>query len=186
MDWSPVLIYLTRDGRAVVNSRLRKYPERGVEVESREWKKTAERMNAFYAKFPAERRLTVTYEHLASDPAESIREICQFLQLDFEPQMLRFWEQEHHTTFGNDGTRSLIARNRIMAQEQQTARADTEAIKRVRGRHGAHYDDVGLAIKLDLRWTRELTPEQLAVFDAIAGDTNKQFAYEPAERAAAR
>jgi hypothetical protein len=73
-----------------------------------------------------------------------------------------------------------------MAQEQQTARADTEAIERVRGRHGAHYDDVGLAIKLDLRWTRELTPEQLAVFDAIAGDTNKPFAYEPAERAAAR
>jgi len=95
MDWSPVLIYLTRDGRAVVNSRLRKYPERGVEVESREWKETAERMNAFYAKFPAERRLTVAYEHLASDPAESIREICQFLQLDFEPQMLRFWEQSH-------------------------------------------------------------------------------------------
>lgn len=41
-----------------------------------------------------------------------------------------------------------------------------------------YYDKVGPSIKLDLRWLHELGPEELAVFDSIAGKVNEPYAYE--------
>jgi hypothetical protein len=183
---APVLIYLTRDGRAVVNSKLRKYPETDIRVEAREWKERVERMNEFYADFPERQRLTIAYEQLASQPESIIRNLCDFLNLDFEPGMLRFWEHDHHTTFGNAGTRSLIARFRGQSAERRPATPANSVLANVRSRHGTHYDDVGLAIRLDLRWKWELTAEQLEAFETIAGETNRPFAYDEASPSTAR
>lgn len=175
---SPVLIYLTRDGRAVVNSKLRKNPETDIRVEAREWKERVNRMNEFYANYPERQRLAIAYEEFASQPESVIRSLCDFLELDFEPGMLRFWEHEHHTTFGNAGTRSLIARFRAQSSSEEQPTAAVNALENLRTRHGTHYDDVGLAIRLDLRWRRELTAEQLEAFEAIAGETNQPYAYD--------
>jgi hypothetical protein len=73
-----------------------------------------------------------------------------------------------------------------MAGERPNGPSDTGVIDRVRSRHGTHYDDVGLAIRLDLRWKRELTAEQLAAFETIAGETNRPFAYDEASPSTAR
>lgn len=179
-EWSPALIYLTRDGRAVINSLLRKYPSRNLEAEIRKWQKKVLRMNEFYAGFPERQRFKLSYENLATNPDEVMRAVCRFLELDFEPEMLRFWEHEHHTTYGNSATRSLIARYRLTSGQGEATQAAAQVMERVRGRHGAHYDDLGLAIKLDERWRRDLSAEQLRVFEEIAGATNKSFAYDPA------
>ena len=46
----PILIYLARDGRAVVNSYLRKYSDRTIVEETVRWKRNAEDMEKLYRK----------------------------------------------------------------------------------------------------------------------------------------
>lgn len=165
---TPFLLYIVRDGRAVVNSRLRKYPDRSIEQEARHWKRVTERGNAYYDSFPADRRYRIAYEELATRPAEVISRLCAALQIDFDPSMLRYWEHDHHTTFGNTATRSLIARYRTQFG------SGAETVEITRARHGDHYDQIGLAIRLDERWKRELSEDQLAVFESIGGDLNRR------------
>lgn len=170
---NPFLLYIQRDGRAVVNSRLRKYPDRNMEQEVRHWMRINDRMNAYYDKFPAERRYRLSYEDLATRPEAVISDLCKALDIEYFPSMVRYWEHNHHTVFGNAGTRSLIARYR---KEFGVAEKPPESysLEVMRERHGDHYDQVGLAIRLDERWKRELTAEQLAVFESVGGELNRQ------------
>lgn len=105
---APVFIFLTRDGWAVVNSLMRKYPEKGIEHTTLSCKRWVEDLNDFYQQFPPDNKLTVSYESLATQPSEIIRGLCEFLQLEYEPEMLDYWKHEHHPIEGNMGTRSLI------------------------------------------------------------------------------
>lgn len=167
-DISPFLLHIVRDGRAVVNSKLRKYPDRGIDEESRHWKRVCERMNKYYEQFPADCRYRMSYEELATEPEPVIRRLCDALRIEYMPSMLRYWEHDHHTTFGNTATRSLIDRYRA----QFGVGGQTVAV--TRARHGEHYDQIGLAIRLDERWKRELTEEQLSVFESIGGELNRR------------
>ena len=169
------LVWVTRDGRAVVNSYLRKYPDRSVEELTEEWRRDVGRFRAFYESFPAERRARVAYEALATAPEATVRTLCADLGLDFEPAMLRYWEHDHHTVSGNTGTRSLIQRYR----RERGEAADQGALDETQRRHGSHYEALGLDIRLDLRWVDEMTEDQKATFEALAGEDNAPFAFNP-------
>lgn len=41
--------------------------------------------------------------------------------------------------------------------------------------HGEHYEKRDLSIKLDLRWKKELSTENLEIFNRIPGDANKPY-----------
>jgi hypothetical protein len=168
----PILLYIRRDGRAVVNSRLRKYPGKRLEDEVLHWKRNVVAMNDYYGRFPFPRKHSVRYEDLTARPEEVVEGLCGALGLRYEPAMLRYWEHEHHTTFGNTGTRSLIFRYRAALAGAETAGQHPD-LQEVRGRHGAHYDSLGLGIRPDTRWQKELSEEQLAVFEALAGEVNR-------------
>ena len=158
------LIYLIRDGRAVANSCLRKYPHWDVAKYSREWVEKTKRRNDFFESFSGDRRIKVAYEKLASNPHQTIEEICDFVNINFKPSMIEYWKYNHHDISGNEGTYSLI--RRYKAQEIE---------KKVKQVHGDYYNNIDIAIKLDLRWQRELSPEKLEVFNRIAGETNKPY-----------
>lgn len=176
-DMVPYLIYMCRDGRAVVNSYLRKYPERGIANITENWKRQINEMNKFYENFPSTRRMKVKYEELATYPERVVQAICNFVDLKYEKEMVRYWTHEHHHVFGNGGTRALIFRYR-MKFEHQSVSLQKRLNSSKKYCDDKYYEDVGLAIKLDLRWHRELSQEQLEVFDSIAGDANKSFIYE--------
>lgn len=173
-DTDPVLLYIVRDGRAVVNSKLRKYPEKTIDQEVRHWQRIVDNMEALYARFPPQRRYRLHYEDLARQPERTIRALCDFLGLGFQDAMLRYWEHEHHTTFGNASTRSLIARYR-----EQFGSGGAGGGALTHARHGSHYEQVGLAIRLDERWKRELSAEQLAVFEKLGGEANRRLMTAP-------
>lgn len=158
------LVYLIRDGRAVINSLFRKYPDNDIEVVSQDWVKKLKERNVFFKQFPSERKIKISYEELASNPQETTEKICQLLGVEFTPNMLNYWEYEHHDLSGNDGTYSLIRRYQ-----------GKELIKKTQLLHGKYYQEHDLGIKLDLRWQRELDPEKLAVFNRIAGEYNKPY-----------
>ena len=173
----PILIYLARDGRAVVNSYLRKYPDRTIVEETVRWKRNVEDMEKLYRKCGLEKKLVLSYEELATRPADVGRRLCEVLEVEYEPAMLRYWEHEHHIAFGNAGTRSLVLRYQsYLNRGREVEFADS--FRNIKERHGEHYEELGLDIKLDLRWKTELTEKQLEVFEFIAGETNKPLAYD--------
>lgn len=166
----PRMIYLWRDGRAIVNSFLKKYPERGIARVSRHWKKRTHTMNELFEHLPYRAKMMVRYETLAESPEKTIRKICDFLGLDFEHEMLRYWQFDHHPIGGNLGTRSLIFRYHNKFDQVFVDRR--KKINKSKT-YWDYYQQIGLAIQPDYRWKEELTETQLAEFDAIAGEENK-------------
>lgn len=158
------LVFLHRDGRAVVNSLLRKYPDRGAETVSRGWMSSIEAMERFYESFAAADRSRVAYEDLAASPRKTFEALCERIGIEFEPAMLAYWSHDHHIVHGNAGTRSLIHRYR---QSTPTGGDDND-----------FYHQVGLAIRLDLRWHEELDPAALDTFERVAGKVNRRYARE--------
>lgn len=171
-DKESFLIYVTRDGRAVVNSYYRKYPERGFEPIVKDWKRRVEDLNRYYDSFPASKRYEVRYEDLASAPQHITEDVCRFLGIPYEQEMLRFWRHDHHLIGGNLGTRSLICRYREQFRDEPQRRGPTQEL---RERHGTFYDQVGLAIELDERWRREFGEGECERFQALTGDMNQRF-----------
>lgn len=158
----PYLIYLIRDGRAVINSYLRKYPSKDITELSRSWANKHLEKNSFFAKFPKGKKLEIRYEELAIAPAPVIRQVCDFLEIEFHDEILSYWKHPHHDISGNAGTYSLIDKYKALNSQQVGAEDNV-----------GFYEKVGLSIKLDLRWKEELSEENISVFNQVAGTLNK-------------
>jgi hypothetical protein len=171
------LVVLERDGRAVLASRLRKYPEQAARSIVLDWMAQIERTDTLAASFPGP-VLRVAYEALATDPEREIRRVTELLGLAFEPAMLRFWEGAQHPLGGNDGTQYLVARERARrARLEHEASAPTADVLDLAAENLAYYAPHPPAIVLDQRWRRELDAETLRLFGEIAGPLNERFAW---------
>lgn len=175
-DISPYLIFLKRDGRAVVNSYNRKYPDKGIEKLAKEWMRSSSEMQDYYTNFGFENKTIVHYEELAQHPERILKQLCEFLDITFEKEMLLYWSHDHHPIAGNGGTQSLILKYRETLGQQSDSYRTTmnEGDKYYQKQY---YDDVGLAIQFDERWRKELSADQVNLFDALAGDLNESFTY---------
>ncbi len=163
------LIFLARDGRAVINSRIRKYPDRPPAELIGAWARQIGESRRLYEAYGGP-RCRVSYEELASAPDDAVRRLCGRLDLDFEPAMLAFDHHEHHPLGGNNGTQYLVARSRF---------ADPgEAFVALPERSRDYYAGHAKAIALDLRWRRELDPKHLELFEELAGDVNRELRWE--------
>lgn len=160
----PALIFLQRDGRAVINSRVRKYPERDVETLIRSWVERMRETRAFFDAFDGP-KIIVRYEELATAPVRTLRKICQAVDVPFDAGMLDFASREHHVLGGNNGTQWQVARN-----------MDDTFVK-LGERTRAYYGDHPEGIVLDLRWVDELPRETLELFERIAGSCNAELAW---------
>jgi len=159
------LFFLGRDGRAVLASGLRKRPETSPTEHARSWVEQIEATEALVARFPG----TVTrlrYEALATHPDETITIATSALGLTPVPAMREPWTAEQHPLGGNAGTQSLL----------DTKRDDLA----IGGAKKDYYAAHPRGFVLDLRWKQELSTEALATFDAIAGETNRAYAWEAA------
>lgn len=177
-DIDVYLIYIARDGRAVVNSYLRKYPERNVGEITGNWINQVLARNSYFDQFEKTKRLLVRYEELANEPEGTVQSICEFLDLSYEKDMLRYWVHDHHLIAGNAGTNSLIWEYR---KKFKMDVPESEKLHDVKGYKqyydSEYYEQIGLAIRFDQRWRNELTSEQIDVFDAMAADINKPYAF---------
>jgi hypothetical protein len=163
-------IYLVRDGRAVMNSYLRKYKTWDMEAAAHKWVDKTRQSEALFEAFDPRRKIQIAYEDLASNPAQVISKLCELLQLDYQPDMLEYWKHEHHDISGNGGVYTLIQRY------QKLAASET---REVNGQD--YYQKADFAIKLDLRWLKELPPDQLAIFERVAGEVNRPYEWTRTE-----
>jgi hypothetical protein len=95
------LLILTRDGRGVFNSKRRD----GFSLRSSifPWIKYYRNALPLIEKqVPAQHRMRLRYEDLARDATGTLKAVCDFVGLEFDPAMLRFREAEHHILNGND------------------------------------------------------------------------------------
>lgn len=161
----PVLIYLSRDGRAVVNSYYRKYPERGLDGISHEWNSRITAINECFNSWANESKTHIRYEDLAKSPIETIQELTKFLQIPFETDMMRFWEHDHHLVNGNAGTKSMLLKFKNTHKHKQWVEANDKE----------YYKEKELGIKFDERWKRELSADQVSVIESIIENLNSSL-----------
>jgi len=160
------LIYLTRDGRAVVNSRIRKYPNMEVSQLIKDWIEQIKATNYLFENFSGN-KIKIQYEEIAEEPEKSIKKLSDFLGISYDAKMLNYYEFEHHPLGGNSGTQSLIAK------------AQKDSIKnphvKLSDRNQYYYENHPLEIKLDLRWKNEMSKDTLDLFQMMASELNYEF-----------
>ena len=95
------LLLLTRDGRASYYSRLKRGVSRNASLAA--WRDYyAHALPILSRAVDNQHILRIRYEDLAAQPTAEIRRICEFLNLEFEPRMIRFHETVQHSVGGNN------------------------------------------------------------------------------------
>ncbi|MDJ1172839.1 sulfotransferase family protein [Roseofilum capinflatum] len=155
------LLYNVRDGRAVINSYLR-FKKDSIENLSHQWVNLFKEQSEFYNNFSEDRKLAIRYEEMATNPHKVLQQICHWLDIEFVPDMIEYWKHDHHHVVGSRGANALIAKYKGKKQKNLES-------------HGQYYQDPEFKIKLDMRWKQELSPENLQVFNQIAGELNKPY-----------
>ena len=165
-----LLVVLTRDGRAVVSSRRRKLADATpMEALAAFWAAQMRAVEALASTFPGP-VYRVRYEDLASRPEQALRALADFVGVAFDPRMLDPWSSEQHPLGGNDGPLLVLRRASGRAAVPGVITPDDAT----RAWYAAHPADV----VPDLRWRAELSAEDLAAFEAVAGEANRAYAWE--------
>ena len=162
------LIFLQRDGRAVLNSRFRKYPERDATTQIQSWMDQISASREAFDGFTGP-KIAIRYEELATQPENTIRQICDLAGLPFQPEMLAFNEGVSHPMGGNTGTQFVAARDKVAD--------DPNAILKLTPRTHDYYAKHSGDIELDLRWKTEMSAPNLALFNEMAGEFNADMAW---------
>ncbi|MEQ8440991.1 MAG: sulfotransferase [Alphaproteobacteria bacterium] len=162
------LIRLLRDGRAVMNSRFRKYPDRNPTEQISAWMDQIRATETLYGNYSGP-KLTLHYEQLATDAEWTARRLCAFLELPFDPSLLDYGNKEHHPLGGNNGTQTLVAKR------QGRMRGDFVPGN---ARSRDYYENHSGGIELDLRWQTEMNADRIALFEKLAGTLNERLRWE--------
>ncbi|HEY3487138.1 MAG TPA: sulfotransferase [Gammaproteobacteria bacterium] len=142
------IIHCIRDGRDAAAS-LKKMPWWGKSFRATiyKWVESIEAGNKARASLRPDQYYELIYEKLVADPEAELRSLCKFLGEEFHPAML-----EHHKT-----TKAAIPQKYLDAHYNRTQNeVDTKAVG---------------------KWAGELTPEQLALMEAVAAEQLLQYNY---------
>ena len=83
-------IYLLRDGRDVARSHIEMGWAGNVWASAPVWREAEREWRQASALIPRENRIEVRYEDLIRDPKRELSRICEFLDLDYAPEMLEY------------------------------------------------------------------------------------------------
>ncbi len=155
-------VHIIRDGRDVAVSLREMWfaPGRDIASLAAKWRDDIEIARA--AGLGDDRYLELRYEALVDDPGAELTRVCEFLSLAYEPAMLGFHERaadrlrEHRERLSTEGD-LVVSRERRLQQQQST-------LEPVHGRF------VG-------KWRSVLNGDELAEFEAVAGELLARLGY---------
>ena len=163
------LVHLIRDGRAVMGSYSRRKEYQGLTAQQFGqqfgdlWKNRLTNENNFFNNFTGH-KLELRYETFATQPEQTAQEICQWLDIEFQPDMLNYKTHEHHPISGNSGTHDSV-------KQYQKGKA---AI----ARNKPSEQTISSGINLNVRWPQTLSPEQIAAFYQTTAGMNKAYEWQ--------
>lgn len=132
------VIFLARDYRAVVHSKMK----RGAEMSNaaRGWRRTMTIIDALTSDLPPNRLYKLKYESLCSDPHTELTSLCRFLDLEFTPAMLeRPVENIHH--IGGSPSKFDSSRSQIKFDTTHDGAFDKNSLALLRCLVGSIADD---------------------------------------------
>jgi hypothetical protein len=155
-------IHIIRDGRDVALSLRQTWFSPGPEMETlaaywRQCVATGRREGRHCRHY-----LEVRYEDLVLHPEGVLKRICQFLELQFDPGMLRYFERsperlrEHVTRYRRDGSVLVSHEERLIQQHQTTLPPNPQR----------------LAV-----WRSSMSDLELLHFEAMAGELLGELGY---------
>ena len=88
-------IYLYRDGRDVAASFKKAIVgEKHIYFLAKQWKQDQEECLKLKKTVPADRFFSLNYETLISDPENTIKQLCEFLNIEFSANMLQYYTSD--------------------------------------------------------------------------------------------
>jgi len=157
-------IHLIRDGRDVALSLRDLWfsPGRHMSTLARQWRRDicAIRRQSLGCR----RYMELRYESLVLDPQTCLREVCSFIEADYDPAMERYHHRapqrllEHQARIESGG-RVLVSQAQRLAQQQLT-----------------QYPPDPTRI---FRWRRDMLPTERAEYEAVAGGLLAALDYPP-------
>ncbi len=162
-------IHLMRDGRAASASFMRKFEGASMWRAARWWQHDVKRNLRLLKRQPREAVIQVIYEQLKADPNKHLPAICDFIGLPYNPDMIQYWNFEHHFLGGNPGT--------LLSMVNQQDKASLGTKPPVGNWDLDYYKKSNPAAFKDERWKSQLSDRQLRQFALIAGRLNRRFGY---------
>lgn len=153
-------VHLIRDGRDVALSTTPLWfgPD-DVGGVAGEWKRMLARARRQAGEL--DHYLEIRYEDLVREPAPTLRRVCEFLELEWEPAMLEYhrWAAARLAELGD-----------VVEAGRPVSRQERLRIWRL----------VGQPPRADRveRWRREMDAADVRAFEAVASDTLREFGYE--------
>ena len=159
-------IHVIRDGRDVALSRWKrtlgdKDPAPAAQV-AEGWQRRIRRAQKQGSKL--NHYLELRYEDLVTDTEPNLRKICEFLELDWDPVVLRYYEHAAERMAemardlpATDGKPTRPGEERMQAHAMTQKPPDPSAM---------------------YRWKEKMSAEDVAAFDAAAGELLSELGYE--------
>lgn len=159
-------IHLIRDGRDVALSQsTRALNEQPPPTEqAARWVKRIHRSRDQAQTLKGARYVEARYEDLVRDPAPTLRRICEFIEIDWDPGVLSYHERAAERLTEMAG-----------ALRAEGAHATQEAGYRIENH--APTTKPPDPSKLD-KWKREMSPADVAAYESVAGDLLRELGYE--------
>lgn len=89
-------INIIRDGRDVYLSMKNRLSGRGnIAVAALEWRYKVKKVEEAFSRLPQGRTMEIRFEDLLTSPYDKIKGICDFLGVQYEDEMLKFYESSH-------------------------------------------------------------------------------------------
>jgi hypothetical protein len=160
-------VHIIRDGRDVSLSHLRMNwgPETYAQS-ARLWRNRIRKARKMAPSI--DHYMEVYFEDLVADTEGVIRRVCDFVELDFDPVMLDYHERAEERLA--EKARDLPRKNR--PDQPAETRLDSHRLAKEPPRS----DRVGM-------WRERMTPEEVAEYEAVAGDMLVTLGYELASEA---
>ena len=166
-------IHVIRDGRDVALSTNRRIAQRGhreplpADKSAERWVRRIEQAR-FDSPLVGD-YLEVRFEDLVTDTEPTLRRVCEFAQIEYEPGMLRYHERAGDRL--NEMARAMPAKD---------GRPEREAGERLKAHALATKPPTKERIEV---WREEMSADDLAEFDAVAGDLLDDLGYSRASSA---
>ncbi len=122
---NPFFVYLYRDGRDVALSFQKAYvgPKHIYEI-ARKWQNEQIHSLRFLDSIPSKRYMKISYEQLIEEPAMVLTKLCEKLNIQYEPNMLRYYSSEESMITSNAGRMWKNVNKPILEDNRQKFRSD--------------------------------------------------------------